>query len=89
VREILASSVEEAAPGLWQVRVRGTGFLRHMVRNLVGTAVQAGLGRLHPGAMEGILEGWDRSLAGPTAPPQGLFLWSVSYPEGRGGPFSS
>jgi tRNA pseudouridine38-40 synthase len=89
VRAILEASVEAAEPPLCRVRIRGTGFLRHMVRNLVGTAVQAGLGKLRPEEMQGILEGRDRSLAGPTAPPQGLFLWSVTYPEGRGGPFSS
>lgn len=89
VRTVLGTALEPAGEGLWAVRVRGTGFLRHMVRNLVGTAVQAGLGKLRPEEMTGILEGRDRSLAGPTAPPQGLFLWSVTYPEGRGGPFSS
>jgi tRNA pseudouridine38-40 synthase len=89
VRAILEAVVEPAEPPLARVRIRGTGFLRHMVRNLVGTAVQAGLGKLRPEEMQGILEGRERSLAGPTAPPQGLFLWSVTYPEGRGGPFSS
>lgn len=64
-------------------RVRGSGFLHHMVRNLVGTFVLAGMGRLDTQAMEQVLAGRDRSLAGPTAPPQGLSLVSVEYAENQ------
>ncbi len=60
-------------------RVTGSGFLHHMVRNLVGTFVQAGAGRLSADAMPAILDARARSAAGPTAPAQGLFLVSVEY----------
>lgn len=60
-------------------RVRGDGFLHHMVRNLVGTLVDAGRGAIEPGAMAGILDAKDRSEAGPTAPARGLFLDRVEY----------
>jgi tRNA pseudouridine38-40 synthase len=51
-----------------------------MVRNLVGTFVQCGARRLPPDAIPGILAAGNRSAAGPTAPPTGLFLISVEYP---------
>lgn len=59
--------------------VRGNGFLHHMVRNLVGTFIEVGRGRIAPGAMAQILKGRDRALAGPTAPAQGLCLVEVLY----------
>jgi tRNA pseudouridine38-40 synthase len=61
------------------VIVEGRSFLRHMVRNLVGTLVQVGRGRLPPEAMREILESRDRSRAGPTAPAHGLCLERVDY----------
>jgi tRNA pseudouridine38-40 synthase len=60
-------------------RVTGSGFLHHMVRNIVGTLVEIGRGSLPPGAIPGILAAGNRSAAGPTAPPSGLFLVSVDY----------
>ncbi len=57
----------------------GTGFLRHMVRNAVGTLVEIGLGRRRPAWMAEVLESLDRDEAGPTAPAHGLFLVSVAY----------
>ena len=62
-------------------RVAANGFLHHMVRNLVGTFVQAGAHRLDPGSIPAILASRDRSAAGPTAPASGLFLVSVDYPD--------
>lgn len=61
------------------VRIRGDGFLRHMVRNIVGTLVEVGIGRWSPARVPAILASKDRSQAGPTAPPQGLFLVRVLY----------
>lgn len=59
--------------------VTGTGFLRHMVRNIVGTLVEIGRGRRPPDDMRRILESRDRRHAAATAPPHGLTLWSVDY----------
>ena len=59
--------------------VTGSGFLHHMVRNLVGTFVEVGRGALRVGDVAGILTAKSRSAAGPTAPARGLFLLSVDY----------
>ena len=60
-------------------RVRGNGFLHHMVRNLVGTMLDVGRGHLALEEIAGILAAHNRSAAGPTAPARGLFLHSVEY----------
>jgi tRNA pseudouridine38-40 synthase len=65
-----------------EIAARAPSFLHHQVRNLVGTLVQAGFGRMRPGAMAGILAARDRSAAGETAPAHGLYLVKVEYPEG-------
>jgi tRNA pseudouridine38-40 synthase len=82
VRRIFSSGWEErqceaGAPLVY--RVRGSGFLHHMVRNLVGTMLDVGRGRLSAGAIPGILAARSRAAAGPTAPARGLFLHSVEY----------
>jgi len=59
--------------------VTGSGFLHHMVRNIVGTLVEIGRGKLIPGDVTRILLARDRTLAGPTAPAQGLCLVRVDY----------
>jgi tRNA pseudouridine38-40 synthase len=59
--------------------VAANGFLHHMVRNMVGTLVEIGRGKLMPLDMKRILEACDRRAAGPTAPPQGLYLVEVKY----------
>jgi tRNA pseudouridine38-40 synthase len=59
--------------------ITGEGFLRHMVRSLVGTLVEAGLGRRPADDVAGLLASPDRTRAGRTAPPHGLFLTKVSY----------
>jgi tRNA pseudouridine38-40 synthase len=65
--------------GLLIYRVTGTGFLHHMVRNLVGTFVDIGAGRRTADSIPGILAARSRSAAGPTAPARGLFLVEVEY----------
>jgi len=60
-------------------RVRGSGFLHHMVRNLVGTQLDIGRGRLRAAQIPSMFAARDRSAAGPTAPACGLFLHSVEY----------
>ena len=60
-------------------RIRGNGFLHHMVRNLVGTFLLVGKGTLSGEDLKRILESKDRSAAGATAPAEGLYLVSVEY----------
>ncbi len=60
-------------------RVRGNGFLHHMVRNLVGTMLDAARGQIRIEEIKEILAARSRSAAGPTAPASGLFLHSVEY----------
>jgi tRNA pseudouridine38-40 synthase len=80
VREIFLSRV------LWRPRasmliyeVRGNGFLHHMVRNIVGTLIEVGRGKLAPEDIVEILKARDRTRAGPAAPARGLCLVRVEY----------
>jgi len=59
--------------------IRGSGFLHHMVRNIVGTLLEIGNGKLSPDDIPAILSARDRSKAGPTAPASGLWLVKVEY----------
>ncbi|MGD0213666.1 MAG: tRNA pseudouridine synthase A, partial [Terriglobales bacterium] len=59
--------------------VRGSGFLHHMVRNLVGTFLLVGKGTVSREDLRRILEARERSAAGPTAPASGLYLVEVEY----------
>ena len=78
VRSIFSSTWQENG-GILSYRVSGSGFLHHMVRNLVGTFVEVGAGRRDADSLPGILAARDRRLAGMTAPPQGLCLMEVRY----------
>ncbi len=62
-----------------KIRIEADGFLRHMVRNIAGTLIEAGTGRISGSDLRKILESRDRNLAGPTAPAQGLFLEQILY----------
>jgi tRNA pseudouridine38-40 synthase len=84
VRTIYSSAWESRKSedgGLLVYRVRGNGFLHHMVRNLVGTMLDVGRGHVGIERIPGIIAARSRSAAGPTAPAQGLFLHSVEYGE--------
>jgi tRNA pseudouridine38-40 synthase len=59
--------------------IEATGFLRYMVRNIVGTLVLLGEGKITLDGFLGIIDARDRDSAGPTAPPQGLFLRRIRY----------
>lgn len=88
VRTIYTSGWERRLTGagdLLVYRVRGSGFLHHMVRNLVGTMLDVGRGHIGADAIGKILDARNRSAAGPTAPARGLFLHSVEYDEGVNG----
>lgn len=65
-------------------RVVGDGFLRGMVRGLVGTLLEVGEGKRSPAKFTGLLCGRPRGEAGPTAPAHGLCLWRVLYPAAGG-----
>jgi tRNA pseudouridine38-40 synthase len=88
VRAIHASALTEGPPPdawgggaarLLCYEVSGAGFLRYMVRGIVGTLVHIGRGKLDPDGLGRIVAGRDRAAAGPTAPPEGLTLWHVGY----------
>jgi tRNA pseudouridine38-40 synthase len=66
--------------GKWiYVDVEGDAFLYNMVRNIVGTLVDIGVGRWEPEKIEEILEARDRTAAGRLAPPEGLCLMWIKY----------
>jgi tRNA pseudouridine38-40 synthase len=82
VRTVLSSTWERQqndAGELWIYRVRGNGFLHHMVRNFVGAMIDVGRGFTSVERLKEILEARSRSEAGPTAPASGLFLTCVEY----------
>ena len=78
VRHIYSSTWERGGEG-FVYTVRGSGFLHHMVRNLVGTFILVGKGTLQAEDVTRILEAKNRSAAGPTAPAGGLYLVNVEY----------
>ncbi len=80
VRCVLESTVTRQ-DALVIYRIEANGFLRHMVRNMVGTFVEVGLGKRTPDDVRTLLEARNRNLAGPTAPAHGLCLTAVRYPE--------
>lgn len=68
--------------------IAGTGFLKYMVRNIVGTLVEIGDGRRATGSIREVLGSKNRAIAGPTAPPHGLYLVRVDYDTARPVSFS-
>lgn len=79
VRTIMAAECRIQGSGIIEFEFWGTGFLYHMVRNLVGTLVEVGQQHITPEDFAGILKGRDRRAAGITAPAQGLYLMEVKY----------
>jgi tRNA pseudouridine38-40 synthase len=82
IRTIFSSSwIERAGEDgtLFVYQVRGSGFLHHMVRNLVGTMLDVGRGYRRVDEIPGMIAARSRAAAGPTAPASGLFLHSVEY----------
>lgn len=80
VRRVEAIDIEHDGD-LTTIRITANSFIQQMVRSIVGTLVQVGTGKIHPDEMDRILHSRDRAQAGPVAPPHGLFLVSVEYPE--------
>lgn len=78
VREIISVACTACA-AIIEIKIHGTGFLYHMVRNIVGTLLDVGLKKLDKQGFSEILAGCDRRKAGITAPAQGLYLTEVFY----------
>jgi tRNA pseudouridine38-40 synthase len=79
VREVLAAAWRDEPGGWLSFTITATGFLRGMVRSLVGTMVEVGKGKAPATKLAELLGSGARYLAGPTAPPQGLYLVEVFY----------
>jgi tRNA pseudouridine38-40 synthase len=79
VRTIFMASLKKIGERNYRFIITGDGFLRHMVRNIVGTMLEVGQGKLAASEVAAILAARDRSAAGPTAPARGLFLKEVLY----------
>ncbi|WP_445491291.1 tRNA pseudouridine(38-40) synthase TruA [Niallia sp. 03133] len=77
-REIYALHIEQEA-GFLQIRVRGDGFLYNMVRKIVGTLIEVGLGRIDANQIPGILEAKERNQTGGMADACGLYLEKVDF----------
>jgi tRNA pseudouridine38-40 synthase len=79
VRTIFRAEAHRSRDDIISMVFEADGFLRHMVRNIVGTVIAAGSGKMSPEAVTGILDARDRSAAGIKAPAAGLFLVKVDY----------
>ena len=78
-RHVMAADLVESDNRLLIFRIEANGFLRFMVRNIVGTLVDVGLGKTLPAEFKKILQSRDRTKAGATAPARGLCLMEVKY----------
>ena len=81
VRTIFTAGLSSPEPDIRRLTLAGSGFLRHMVRIVAGLLAEIGRGRLPAEALPEIIRAGDRSRAGPTAPPDGLCLARVIYPD--------
>lgn len=79
VKDLRSASLTREEHDVIAVRFEGSGFLKHMVRVLVGTLVEVGLGKRPEGSMLTARDALDRRAAGRTAPPEGLYLKCVRY----------
>ena len=81
VREIYQADWEWCRPEVLQFTITGSGFLKQMVRNIVGTSLMLERKDENPSKMKDIINSLERRQAGPPAPAQGLYLMRVYYPE--------
>lgn len=79
VRSMMAVEIKKKKNHIVSLRMRANAFLKQMARNIVGTLVDVGRGKIEPEEFRGILEARDRTKAGMAAPPNGLFLVEVEY----------
>lgn len=78
-RTVKSVSIIRGDDGLLEITIEAQGFLRYMVRNIVGTLVEIGRGKRKPSEMKEIIDSRDRNIAGITAPACGLYLKEVKY----------
>lgn len=78
VRSVKHSEIKKKEDEIFYT-IEANGFLRYMVRTIVGTLLETGKGKIQPEEIENIFKGKKRTLASPTAPPQGLCLMKVNY----------
>jgi tRNA pseudouridine38-40 synthase len=81
IREVFRAEWNKGRDGLTRFEIEASGFLKQMVRAIVGTLVEVGRGKIDADEFQRILESKDRKKAGPTAPAHGLFLKEVKYKE--------
>jgi len=79
VRKVIMAELKRSQEGLIRFEIEANGFLKQMVRSIVGTLVEVGKGKINSEEFQKILESKDRKMAGPTAPARGLFLKEVKY----------
>ncbi len=79
VRKIFRAEWKKGKDGLFRFEIEASGFLKQMVRAIVGTLIDVGRGKISAEEFKEILESQDRRKAGPTAPAHGLFLKEVKY----------
>jgi tRNA pseudouridine38-40 synthase len=79
VRTVVDIEIKTGEEGLIEIKVESHGFLKYMVRNIIGTLVDVGRGKREPEEMKLIIESKNRNIAGVTAPAYGLFLKEVKY----------
>jgi tRNA pseudouridine38-40 synthase len=85
VRTVRRAAWTDLGEGVLRFEIEANAFCHQMIRSVVGTLVEVGAGRRHAGELLGILAGRDRAAASKLAPPQGLCLWVVSYPDSISG----
>ena len=78
IRKITKANIEKKDNQL-TITFKGNGFLRYQVRNMVGVLIKVGEEKISPETVEKIIESKDRTKAGKTAPPEGLYLVNIKY----------
>ena len=81
MREVRRARWRAAGDGMLEFEIEGSAFCHQMVRSIVGTLVAMGKGRRRPGEMRAIMAARDRNAAPSPAPPHGLTLHAVVYPD--------
>ena len=78
-RTVTGININSGEDGLLEITIEAQGFLKYMVRNIVGTLVEVGRGKRKPSEMKEIIDSRNRNIAGITAPARGLYLKEVKY----------